>query len=239
MDSMTAGIVASVAAYLLGSIPFGFVTAKLVASTDIRSLGSGNIGATNVARAMGAKWGIAVLVLDCLKGSVSVWLFPQLVLDAADSAAATLQHVQVGCGVSAILGHMFPCWLRFRGGKGVATALGVVVVLAPWATLAAFIGFATVFAVFRIVALSSMIAAVVFAVAQTVMLWPQPFAPTSWSIAAFSLAIPVLIIFRHRSNLSRLLRGEEPKFQLASGKRQAGTVDETTKSIDRQTADRE
>ncbi len=239
MDSITASVLATVAAYLLGSIPFGFVTAKYVSGVDIRSHGSGNIGATNVARVVGAKWGVVVLLFDCLKGVVSVWLFPQMVMTTVAPAAVVLQHVQVGCGALAILGHMFPCWLRFQGGKGVATTLGVVIALAPWATLAAFIGFAAILVVFRIVALSSMIAAIIFAVIQITVLWPEPFAPSSWSVAAFSVVIPILIIYRHRSNLSRLLRGKEPRFQLASCKRQVGTAAETPERINRQTKDNE
>ena len=210
MDSASAALLAALAAYLVGSLPFGYLTARLAAGIDIRKAGSGNIGATNVARVLGAKWGALVLVLDLLKGLLPVLLLPYAVL-AADHP--DFLHVQVGCGLATIVGHMFPCWLGFRGGKGVATALGVILVLAWQATVVAFAMFAVTFVIWRIVSLSSMLAAIAFAAAQTWLLLPAPFASRTWSLAAFSLLVPALILYRHRSNFVRLLRGEEPRFR--------------------------
>ncbi|QDV18335.1 Glycerol-3-phosphate acyltransferase [Gimesia panareensis] len=203
----------AVACYLAGSIPFGLVTAKLVAGTDIRKVGSGNIGATNVARTLGAKWGIVVLVLDALKGLLPVLFIPALFVnpDSPD-----FDHARVLSGVATILGHMFPLWLGFRGGKGVATSLGVILVLGPWSTLAAVIAFALTFFLSRIVALSSIVAALAFGVAQFVQLGEEAFTREKWSLTAFSIAVPLLIIARHRSNLGRIMRGEEKKFQFGS-----------------------
>jgi glycerol-3-phosphate acyltransferase PlsY len=199
-----------VAAYLAGSIPFGLLLARWIGRIDLREHGSRNIGATNVARTMGLRWGLCVLVLDAFKGMLPVLLLPGLFYD---KAAADWDHIRVGCGLAAICGHMFPCWLKFRGGKGVATALGAVAVLAPWATLFAFAAFALTFAASRIVSLSSIVASLVFSAAQLTQLWPTPFSPTRWSLSLFSLAVPLLIIVRHRENIRRLTRGEEGRFQ--------------------------
>ncbi len=214
MDSTTAGLIVCVAAYAVGSLPFGYLTAKTVAGKDIRQHGSGNIGATNVIRVLGVKWGVLVLLLDCLKGLLPVLLLPPLVAWAAESPE--YNHLKVACGVAAILGHVFPCWLGLRGGKGVATALGVVCVLAPRATLAAIAVFAVCLLAFRIVSLGSLLAAMAFAACQMVLMQPDPFSAENWSLATFSLAIPLLIVYRHRGNLARLLRGEEPRFRWRS-----------------------
>lgn len=200
---------AFVVAYLIGSLPFGFLIARYVAGVDIRQSGSGNIGATNVARVLGKKLGLAVLVLDCLKGAVPTAGLPWLL---SDSASLRL-HLAVVSGTAAILGHMFPCWLKFRGGKGVATALGVALALAPLSTAAAFVVFVACMVLTRIVSLSSILAACSFCVAELWQLRPSPFGDQTWSLAAFSTFVPLLIIVRHRSNLVRLMRGTEPKFQ--------------------------
>ena len=123
-----AALAAFLLAYLAGSLPFGLIVARLFGGIDIRKEGSGNIGATNVARVLGAKYGAFVLSLDCVKGAAPTGLLPVLLLS---SDLPQRVHLAVLSGVAAILGHMFPCWLGFRGGKGVATALGVALVLAP------------------------------------------------------------------------------------------------------------
>ncbi len=195
--------------YVAGSLPFGLIVARAAKGIDIREHGSKNIGATNVTRVLGAKWGALCFVLDVLKGALPV-LLPIVIL-AADDPNRT--HWQVAAGLLAILGHMFPIWLGFHGGKGVATALGVVVMLAnPISTAITFGAFAACFAATRIVSISSITAAVTFVVAQFYFLWPQPFRTETWSIAGFSLAVPTLIIVKHRSNIVRLLHGKEPRF---------------------------
>ncbi len=196
-------------AYLVGSVPFGLLVARAAKGIDIREHGSKNIGATNVTRVLGAKWGALCFVLDVLKGALPVYL-PRLLLTSEDSNRI---QWQVAAGLLAIIGHMFPIWLSFHGGKGVATALGVVVMLAkPFSTAITFGVFVVCFATTRIVSISSILSALTFAVAQMVLLWPQPFRAQSWSLATFSLAVPALIIVKHRSNIVRLLRGEEPRF---------------------------
>jgi acyl phosphate:glycerol-3-phosphate acyltransferase len=200
-----------VAAYMAGSIPFSLLIGRAVGGIDLRQHGSGNVGATNVGRLLGWKWGIVALILDAIKGLLPTGLLPLLFSDADVRG-----HLAVGCGLAAILGHMFPCWLGFRGGKGVATSLGVVLMLAPWGGLAAAGVFAVCFAIWRYVSLGSIIAAIAFTVVQFVLLRPDPFSSLKWSIAVFSIAVPMLVILRHRSNIARLLRGEEKKFAAKS-----------------------
>jgi len=226
MNPTLAALLIFIAAYAIGSLPFGLITARLAAGIDIRQHGSGNIGATNVARVLGAKYGILVLVLDCLKGALPTFFLPRLVLapDAGDQ-----MHFAVLSGIAAILGHMFPCWLGFRGGKGVATALGVVLVLAPQASGAATIVFAICFALSRIVSLSSILAALSFCAVQFWRLMPEPFSHATWSLALFSIGVPLLIIVRHRANVGRLLRGQEPKFQF--GKKKSPTDDSKREAV--------
>jgi glycerol-3-phosphate acyltransferase PlsY len=209
MTAPLAGVFAFLFAYLLGSLPFGYLIARYVAGVDIRKTGSGNIGATNVARVLGKKLGIAVLVLDCLKGALPTLLLPPLL---AESATDRL-HLAVLSGTAAIVGHMFPCWLKFRGGKGVATALGVALALGPLATGAAFVVFVLCVALTRIVSLGSVLAACTFCGVELWVLQPSPFGHETWSLATFSTLVPLLIVVRHRSNLSRLWRGTEPRFQ--------------------------
>jgi glycerol-3-phosphate acyltransferase PlsY len=214
MNELAPGLQLLALAYLAGSVPFGYLTGRVVGKIDIRQHGSGNVGATNVGRVLGSRWGLVVLVLDLLKGLVPVAVLPYLFFSAGDAARV---HWQVAAGTVAILGHMFPCWLGFRGGKGVATALGVIVCLGGWATVAAAAAFGLSFAIWRIVSLSSILAALSFAACQIVRLWPELFAQNQWSLTVFSLLVPVLIVVRHRGNIARLWRGEEPKYKPGGG----------------------
>ncbi|MGE5194361.1 MAG: glycerol-3-phosphate 1-O-acyltransferase PlsY [Deltaproteobacteria bacterium] len=213
MNDLAPGLQLLFLAYLIGATPFGYLTGRVVGKIDIRQHGSGNIGATNVGRVLGNQWGILVLALDLLKGLVPVAGLPHLLFAAGSSNRV---HWQVAAGIATILGHMFPCWLGFRGGKGVATALGVVAYLGGWATVIAAGVFGLSFAVWRIVSLASILAALSFAVCQIVLLWPALFSEQHWSVTTFCLLIPALIIVRHRSNIRRLWRGEEPRY--GSGK---------------------
>lgn len=201
---------AAAAAYLVGSIPFGLLIAKYGHGVDVRKHGSGNIGATNVGRVLGKKWGIFCLLLDALKGLLPTYFLPR----AFDLPADWLGLATVTCGAAAIAGHVFPVWLGFRGGKGVATGAGVAAVVCWQAALAAILAFALVFAAKRVVSLASIAAAVVYAVATLIVLGGS--LRGEWPTAAFSIAIPALIIARHHDNIRRLLRGEEGAFKAAA-----------------------
>jgi glycerol-3-phosphate acyltransferase PlsY len=212
MNASIVGFIVVFLAYLIGSLPFGFLTARFAAGIDIREHGSKNIGATNVTRMLGKKLGLLVLLLDCLKGLLPAWLLAELFQSLTGDSANVLHiRVDVACGVATVVGHMFPCWLKFRGGKGVATALGVAGILSWQATLAAMVIFFVAFSFSRIVSLSSMLAAGGYAAAHLSMA-KAPFSTVEWSLTAFSLAVPALIVIRHRTNIVRLWRGEEPRF---------------------------
>ncbi len=197
--------------YLLGSIPFGVILAKFLGGADVRKAGSGNIGATNVARVAGPAAGVLTLLLDAAKGWFAVWL------------AARLMHGETGflvaAGFFALLGHCFPLWLRFRGGKGVATAAGAFATLCPEAMIAALILFALVVWFWRYVSLGSLAAAATIPLF-VYFLWAPHFAPPN-VMTLGSLAISAVVIFQHRGNIGRLVRGEEPKFSLSKKRDEA------------------
>ena len=181
-------------AYLLGSVPTGYLMGAWK-GIDVRTVGSGNIGATNVARLVGKRQGILTLVADAAKGFIPV--FAAIQLGFAPAAALV--------GSAVFLGHLYPIFLKFQGGKGVATALGVFAGLAPLATLVLIVIFAAVALTSRIVSLSSMVAAL----AAPVTLWVFSYPP---AVVGLSVLIASMIILRHRDNLRRLLAGTEPRF---------------------------
>jgi glycerol-3-phosphate acyltransferase PlsY len=184
-----------VVAYLCGSVPFGLLVAK-ARGVDVRAVGSGNIGATNVARALGRKTGAVVLLLDALKGLAPV-LATRLLWPGEPLLAA-------GAGLFAILGHVFPVWLKLHGGKGVATALGVFLALTPAATGIAAAFFFAVYATKRIVSIGSLAAATALPLAMLALREPPAF-------VALGAAVWLLVLVRHRTNIQRLLRREERK----------------------------
>lgn len=199
---------------LAGSIPFSLIVARVGGGVDLRKVGSGNVGATNVARSVGAKWGIVALLLDAAKGALPVWLLPLLFRIPTES----LTNTSVICGVAAILGHMFSPFLNFKGGKGVATALGVVAVLSPAAMGIAFLTFVLTFAATRIVSISSMLASIAFAIAVCAMNGAELWNENKIGLGIFAIAIPALIILRHWPNIVRLAKGEEKQLSLSRSK---------------------
>jgi glycerol-3-phosphate acyltransferase PlsY len=186
-------IPAILAAYFLGSIPFALILARCWGAGDLRRSGSGNLGAANVMRASGVTAGVTVAILDMAKGAASVWLAGRLSADGAAPAAA---------GLAAIVGHIYPVWLRFRGGKGVATACGAFSVLTPLAVPPALATFAAVVWVTKYISLGSVFASLVLPSVAYAMGSPAPAVVAAAAAAA-------LIIFRHRSNLVRVWTGGE------------------------------
>ena len=181
------------AAYLIGSVPFALLLTRRWSAVNLRSIGSGNLGAANVMRASGVAAGVLVAALDAAKGAVSVALAARLSADTAAPAAA---------GLAAILGHVYPIWLRFRGGKGVATACGVFSVLTPLALPPALAIFAGVVWLTKYISLGSVVA--------SLALPPLAYALGSpASTVGAALAAATIIVFRHRSNVARLRTGTE------------------------------
>jgi len=197
-----------IGAYLLGSIPFGLLLAKLFGATDVRKEGSGNIGATNVARVVGPLAGIATLILDIAKGAAAVLVAERLTKDSATWMMAT--------GFAALVGHCYPVWLKFKGGKGVATAAGVFLVLSPWAFLNAAILFILVVAFWGYVSLGSISAAAAMPLL-LYFFWAPGHAPPP-VITFGSLAAALLIAYKHHGNIQRLADGVEPKFSFRKKK---------------------
>jgi glycerol-3-phosphate acyltransferase PlsY len=190
-------IILVICAYLIGSIPTGLLLAKAFGGVDIRSEGSGNIGATNVYRTMGRKVGLLTLLGDCMKGVIPVV--------AAKSLGLPLAWVAL-VGLSAFLGHVYTIFLGFKGGKGVATALGVFLAASPWAVLAVLVIFSLVLYKWRYVSLASITAAALMP-SLVALLYKQP------ALVGMTLVIAALVIFKHRENIQRLKAGTENKFK--------------------------
>jgi acyl phosphate:glycerol-3-phosphate acyltransferase len=188
-------------AYLLGSVPTGYILGSL-AGVDVRKAGSGNVGATNVARVAGKRHGIFTLIADTAKGFIPIVTALNLGLPPIATAFV---------GIAAFLGHLYPVFLRFQGGKGVATALGVFLGLAPWATLILLLVFAAVLLMTRFVSLSSMVAAA----SAPIVLWLSLYPPI---LSGMSLFIAAMIVLRHRGNIQRLRSGTEPRLGAANSR---------------------
>ncbi|HEX2329949.1 MAG TPA: glycerol-3-phosphate 1-O-acyltransferase PlsY [Candidatus Angelobacter sp.] len=201
-------IVAAVG-YLLGSIPFGFLLVKFLRGEDVRRIGSGNIGATNVARSGAKGLGIATLILDTLKGVVAVlfagWLATRNGLCGAANSCTPILQVESVAALAAVLGHMFPVWLRFKGGKGVATALGVFLVLFPKAVLVSLVIFIICVVVTRYVSLGSILGSLAFPAAA----WA--FGVRDWQSLLPACVISLLVVIKHHQNIGRLVQGNENK----------------------------
>jgi len=213
-------ILVPLVAYLLGSIPFGFLAAR-ARGIDIRTVGSGNIGATNAMRVLGKPIGIAVLLLDAFKGwfacVAGAWLCTVLFssghagLAAAPDAMPPIERLRVIAGVFAVLGHNYTCWLKFKGGKGISTTAGVYLALAPWPLLIALVVFLLAVALTRYISVGSMAGAVALPVAVWVM------TPHQVLLGVVSTALGALAIYKHKSNIQRLRAGTENRFGRKSG----------------------
>jgi glycerol-3-phosphate acyltransferase PlsY len=223
-------IIVAVAAYLLGSIPTGFLVAK-AKGIDIRSVGSGNIGATNAMRVLGKPAGIFVLLMDVLKGWLSVYLgaiiyqiiFQHFMSGPDINGFYSLPQTQeirkfaLIAGIFAVLGHNYTCWLKFKGGKGIATTAGVFLALAPWALLVALIVFILAILLTRYVSVGS----IAVAIALPVTVWIM--SPQNLFLCIVTTALGALAIYKHKSNIQRLMAGTENRL----GKK-SSTTEKTT-----------
>jgi len=198
-------IAAIIVSYLIGSIPTGYLVVKAIKKTDIRTVGSGNIGATNVKRVLGMKWFFGVLALDALKGLVPVLIF---------GAIGKAPYYPVIAGVSAILGHTFTCFLNFKGGKGVATGLGVFLGLAPFSVLTALVVFTALLFMYRYISLGSIAAAGRLPVLIFIYGEQGYLNLVQW----VSVLAAAFIIYKHKDNIKRLLEGTENKFEFSGDK---------------------
>ena len=188
-------------AYLIGSIPFGYLIVRAKGGGDVRDTGSGGTGATNVSRRAGKAAGVVTLILDALKGAIAV-IIAQLILKGDDTT-----WLPAAAAIAVIVGHVFPVWLRFRGGKGVATGVGVFLILAPLAVLFAGVIFVTVVALTKYVSLGSILAAATI----PLFVWLFVLEVDLKPVLAASITGASLIVFAHRGNIARLLSGTEPR----------------------------
>jgi glycerol-3-phosphate acyltransferase PlsY len=203
-----------VVAYLLGSVPFAFLIARAYGK-DLRTIGSGNIGATNLARALGRKWGYVCFALDVLKGCIPM-VAVRAIAGTPDNPA--LLALWLAVGIAAILGHVFSVFLAFKGGKGVATSFGVALGLWPYFTIPALVAlvvWVAVVLIWRYVSLASICGAASFAIALLigVLVVPAWTASRLWPLLIAAIAIPAMVIVRHRENIKRLIAGTESKIR--------------------------
>jgi len=201
---LTTYAVAALIGYLLGSIPTGYLAGR-TRGIDIRKIGSGNIGATNVFRILGKPAGIIVLIIDALKGYIACAVVPGLVANWFPTHTPDPEALRITAGLAAILGHNFTCWLRFRGGKGIATSAGVLAALVPTALLIVVCIWIIVFALTRYVSLASICAS--FALPFATWLTRQ-----NLPLTIVTSAMAALAIYKHRSNIQRLMQGTENRF---------------------------
>jgi glycerol-3-phosphate acyltransferase PlsY len=198
-------------AYLIGSIPTAVWVSQRFFNIDIRDYGSGNAGATNVYRILGSRWGTLVMLIDMLKGMAAVqlaWLLPEY----ADSETL-FQNLQTVLGMTAVLGHIFPIWADFKGGKGVATVFGMVLGISPITAVSCVGIFGIVLYLTRFVSLSSILASIAFPIFILVI-----FNVENPLYRVFAIAVALMVVLTHQKNIGRLLRGEESKIPILKGR---------------------
>jgi acyl phosphate:glycerol-3-phosphate acyltransferase len=194
--------------YLAGAIPFSYIAGRVFGGVDLRRHGSGNLGATNTFRLLGARIALVVLAFDVAKGFVPVAIAPAL----AATGNIPREWLMLTAAFFAVIGHMFSVFVSFAGGKGIATTAGAFAALAPWPLVAAAVVFGLVFAAKRIVSLASIVSAVLFPIAVFV-LDRTGVAPAPWPLRAAAVLVTAVVLFKHRSNMRRLARGEESVLQ--------------------------
>ncbi len=198
-------------AYLIGSIPTSVWVSKQFFDIDIRDYGSGNAGATNTYRVLGPKWGTFVMVVDMVKGIIAVKL--ALLLPEYADSEVNLQNLQTGLGLAAVVGHIFPIWADFRGGKGIATLFGLVLGISPWTALSCVAIFTVVLYLTRFVSLSSILASIAFPFFILVI-----FNVENPIYRTFAIAVALMVLLTHQKNIGRLLKGNESKVPILKGR---------------------
>lgn len=201
-------IIIALLSYLAGSFPAAYLAGRF-RGIDIRKAGSGNSGATNALRVLGPRMAALVLLLDAAKGAFSVvCIAPWIMADASKTSGEALLSGQLLAGASVILGHIFPVWLGFKGGKGVATGAAVIASLAPWAALVSLVTFILIVTITRFVSLASIMASIALPLAYPLLYHGASFHTQTF---AFCMASSLLVIVMHRRNIGRLLQGSEPR----------------------------
>lgn len=195
-----------IAAYLIGSVPTAVWVSKAFFGVDIRDYGSGNAGATNTFRVLGSRWGTLVMVVDILKGSLAASLYFLIPQYLSDINELERTNFQIGLGLTAVLGHIFPIWAGFKGGKGVATLFGMVIAIQPLIAISCVAVFLLVLYLTRYVSLSSILAGVALPVFIILI-----FHEEEHLYRLFGIVVALLIIFTHQKNINRLLSGSESK----------------------------
>lgn len=200
--------IAVVVSYVAGAIPFSYIAGRVFAGIDLRQHGSGNLGATNTFRFLGAKIAVGVLITDIAKGFLPVFFAPAY----AGGHGVAAEWLRLAAALATVLGHMFSVFVKFRGGKGIATTAGAFLALAPWAFLGGFIVFAVAFGVTRIVSVGSIASAIALPVV-VYLVNRTGIADYHVSVQLLSLAITLVVLVKHKSNIKRLLAGQEPALQ--------------------------
>jgi len=200
-----------IVAYLIGSVPTSVWVSQSFFNIDIREYGSGNAGATNTYRVLGPKWGTFVMLMDMLKGVIAVKL--ALLLPEYADTEVNLQNLQTGLGLAAVIGHIFPIWADFRGGKGVATLFGLVLGISPWTAISCVGIFSLVLYLTRFVSLSSILASIAFPFFILVI-----FNVDNPVYRVFAIAVALMVLLTHQKNIGRLLRGNESKVPILKGR---------------------
>jgi glycerol-3-phosphate acyltransferase PlsY len=198
-------------AYLLGSVPTAVMVSRRFFNIDIREYGSGNAGATNVYRVMGSKWGTLVMIADMLKGVLAVQL--ALLLPDYEPEGMAFQNLQTLLGLAAVIGHIFPIWADFRGGKGVATIFGMVLGISPLTAVGCVTVFSLVLFLTRFVSLSSILASISFPIFILVV-----FNVDNPLYRVFAITVALLVLLTHQKNIGRLLKGKEGKLPILKGR---------------------
>ncbi|MDO5602582.1 MAG: glycerol-3-phosphate 1-O-acyltransferase PlsY [Oscillospiraceae bacterium] len=224
---IAAGILSCVLGYLLGSLSFAVIISKCVYHKDVREFGSGNAGMTNILRTFGKKAAAFTLLGDMAKGTAAVLLARALFQLIAQTDSVYGAYL---AGIFALLGHLFPLYFHFKGGKGVAVGAGTIIGTEPWVVLALIIIFLIVVCVTRIVSLSSIVVAALYPVLTYLYYWLLPTGPIAWLCALMAAVMGGIVIFMHRQNIKRLLNGTEYKFGQKKAeekaRREAGTKSE-------------